>query len=243
MANSIQISILCASGRIASFGDNNVSERTTTTLQTSGTGLNQTSGVDLGNFLVGETIVAAFSTVTAGVAVSDTVSFMYAYVENADGSIAVPIEGGGNKSGCMPMLCRPVRVQVGMLLKAALAITDTTATDASLVAYCASGKTSVFTVNASTPDTKTAIVDITTGGTIGQSLAGQRIVKYYATFTGLYGINDDQGGNNFYYAESSQGQLKGTFFPQVVRGVSKIEMVPCNIPILQNDTLSVMWGS
>ena len=156
MANSIQVSVLCASGRIASFGDNNMAERTTTTLQTSGTGLNQTSGVDLGNFLVGETIVAAFATVTALTTVADTVGFMYAYVENADGSIAVPIEGGGNKSGCMPMLCRPVRVQVGMLLKGALAIVDTTASDASLVAYCASGKTSVFTV-AAVADTKTAI--------------------------------------------------------------------------------------
>ena len=129
-----------------------------------------------------------------------------------------------------------------MLLKGALAITDATATDASLVAYCASGKTSVFTV-AAVADTKTAMVDITTGGTIGQSLAGQRVVKYYATFTNLYGINDDQGGNNFYYAESSQGQLKGTFFPKGVRGFGKVEMIPCNIPILQNDTLSVMWGS
>jgi hypothetical protein len=242
MANSIQVSVLCASGRIASFGDNNMSERTTTTLQTSGTGLNQTSGIDLGNFLVGETIVAAFATCTAATTVADTVGFMYAFVENADGSIAVPIEGGGNKAGCMPMLCKPVRVQVGMLLKGALAIVDTTATDASLVAYCASGKTSVFTV-AAVADTKTAIVDVTTGGTIGQSLAGQRVVKYYATFTGIYGINDDQGGNNFYYAESSQGQLKGTFFPQVVRAPIKTEMVACNIPILQNDTLSVMWGS
>ena len=242
MANSIQVSVLCASGRIASFGDNNVTERTTTTLQTSGTGLNQTSGVDLGNFLVGETIVAAFGTVTAATTVADTVGLMYLYIENADGSIAVPIEGGGNKASSMPKLCRPVRVQVGMLLKGALAITDATATDASLVAYCASGKTSVFTV-AAVADTKTAIVDITTGGTIGQSLAGQRIVKYYATFTNLYGINDDQGGNNFFYAESSQGQLKGTFFPKGVRGFGKVEMIDANIPILQNDTLSVMWGS
>ena len=59
MANSIQVSVLCASGRIASFGDNNVTERTTTTLQTSGTGLNQTPDVDLGNFLVGETLLTA----------------------------------------------------------------------------------------------------------------------------------------------------------------------------------------
>ena len=242
MANSIQVSVLCASGRIASFGDNNVTERTTTTLQTSGTGLNQTSGVDLGNFLVGETIIAAFGTVTAATTVADTVGFMYAFVENADGSIAVPIEGGGNKASNMPMLCKPVRVQVGMLLKAALAIVDTSAADASLVAYCASGKTSVFTVTAG-EDSKTSIVDITTGGSIGQSLAGQRIVKYYATFTGLYGLNDAQSGNNFFFCESSQGQLKGTFFPQGVRGLARTEKIECNIPILQNDTLSVFWGS
>ena len=64
MANSIQVSVLCASGRVAVFADTNVTENTTTTLQTGGVGLNQTSGVDLGNFLVGETIVSAFATVT-----------------------------------------------------------------------------------------------------------------------------------------------------------------------------------
>jgi len=242
MVNSIQVSVLCASGRVAVFADTNVTENTTTTLQTGGVGLNQTSGVDLGNFLVGETIVSAFATVTAGTTASNTCAYSFGYIENPDGSIAVPIEGGGAYAGCMPMLCRPVRVTVGMLLKISLAQSDATNVQASVVAYCASGKTSVFTVTA-VADTKTAIVDITTGGTIGQSLAGQRVVKYYATFTNAYGINDDQGGNNFYYVESSQGQLKATMFPQVLALGWKSEMVPCNIPILQNDTLSVMWGS
>ena len=242
MAQSIQVSILCASGRVAVFADTNISENTTTTLQTGGVGLNQTSGIDLGNFLVGETITHAFGTCTAATTASATSTFLFGFVENPDGSIAVPIEGGGSVSGCMPALCRPIRVTVGMLLKVANSLADATNVQASLVAYCASGKTSVFTVTA-VADTKTAIVDITTGGSIGQSLAGQRVVKYYATFSNSNGVNDDQGGNNFYYVESSQGQLKATMFPKLPSLYAKVEMVPCNIPIMQNDTLSVMWGS
>lgn len=242
MANSIQVSVKCASGRVAVFSDTNVTENTLTTVTSGGVGLNQTSGIDLGNFLVGETITHAFATVTAATTASATAAFALGFVEQPDGSIAVPIEGGGSASGCMPMLCRPIRVTVGMLLKIMLAQSDASNVQASLVAYCASGKTSVFTVTA-VADTKTAIVDITTGGSIGQSLAGQTIVKYYATFTNSNGLNDDQGGNNFYYIESSQGTLKGTMFPVLASLYGKVEQVPTRIPILQNDTLSVMWGS
>lgn len=242
MAQSISVSVLCASGRVAVFADDSVAENTTTTLQTGGTGLNQTSGVDLGNFLVGETITHAFATVTAATTNAAVSSYLFGFIENPDGSIAVPIEGGGAFSSSMPALCRPIRVTVGMLLKIALAQSDASQVQASVVAYCASGKTSVFTVTA-VADTKTAIVDITTGGTIGQSLAGQRIVKYYATYPNSNGLNDDQGGNNFYYVESSQGQLKATMFPINAFSYGKTKLIESNIPILQNDTLSVMWGS
>lgn len=242
MAQSIQVSVLCASGRVAVFSDNSVSENTTTTIQTGGTGLNQTSGIDLGNFLVGETITHAFGTVTAGTTNAAVSSYLFGFIENPDGSIAIPVEGGGSMSSCMPALCRPLRVSVGMLLKIALAQADNAQVQASVVAYCASGKTSVFTVSAG-DSAKTAIVDITTGGTIGQSLAGQRIVKYYATYPNSNGLNDDQSGNNFYYIESSQGQLKATLFPTNAFSFAKVVQVPCNIPIMQNDTLSVMWGS
>ena len=242
MANSIQVSVLCQSGRVAVFSDDNVSAKTTTTLQTGGVGLNQTSGVDLGNFLVGETIIAAYGTVQAATTVGAFASYLLGFIENPDGSIAVPIEGGGNNTSDMPMLCKPVRVTVGMLLKIQMDVSSTSTVSASVVAYCASGKTSVFNVQAGA-DARTAIVDITTGGSIGQSLSNQRIVKYYATFDALYGANDAQDGLNFFFIESSQGQLKSTLFPTNAKGPQRTVLVECNIPIAQNDTLSVTWGS
>jgi hypothetical protein len=242
MTNSIQVVVQCASGRTMSFGVTDVTDNTLTTLVTQGVGLNQTSAIDLGNALPGETIVRAYGTVTAATTASITVSYNFGYIENSDGSIALPIEGGGCLSGDMPSVCRPLRVTVGMLLKAQLNVATATSKSASLVAYCASGKTAVFNVTA-VADTKTEMVDVITGGTIGQSLAGQRIIKSYATFSNLYGLNDDQGGNNFYFMENAQGQLKGTFFPVLANGYGQVKMVDSGIPVLQNDSLSVTWGS
>ena len=242
MAHGIQTIVQCASGRVMSFGNVDLTDNTTTTLVTQGIGLNQTAGIDLGNALVGETVVSAFSTVTSATTGSPVVAYNFGYIENPDGSIAVPIEGGGPLSSGMEKLCRPIRITVGMLLKVRLNVASATSKSATLVAYCASGKTAVLNVTA-VADTKTEMVDVITGGTIGQSLAGQRIIKTYATFSNIYGLNDDQGGNNFYFMENAQGQLKGAFFPGLLSQYGKVDMVDSGIPVLQNDSLSVTWGS
>jgi len=242
MANSIQVVVKCASGRIMVFGDTNVTASTTTTLQSQGVGLNFTNGIDLGNALTGETITHAFGTVTAATTTSFTVAYLFGYIENPDGSIAVPIEGGGSSSSCMPKLVKPLRVQVGMLLKIQLAVSSATAVKASYVAYCQSGKCSVFQVSA-VADTETEIVDVVTGGSIGQSLAGQTILYSYATFPNSNGLNDDQAGNNFFFIEGSSGQLKDCIFPKAAKGNQKVSPLMGALRIEQNDTLKVTWGS
>ncbi len=242
MANSVQCIVKCASGRVMSFGDTSVAANTTTTLQTQGIGLNQTGSVDLGNALVGETILGAYMTVTAATSVSHTVSYLFGYIENPDGSISTPIEGGGCYSSCMPKLVRPHRVRVGDLLKMQLDVSSSTSVKANYVALTASGKCSVFQVTA-VADTETEIVDLQTGGTIGQSLAGQTIIAGYATFPNLYGLNDDQGGNNFFFIENAQGQLKDAIFPSNPKGQGKVEMLRYPLRIGQNDVLKVTWGS
>ncbi len=242
MANSVQCIVKCASGRVMSFGDTDVTGSTTTTLKTQGIGLNQTGSIDLGNALVGETITNAFMTVTGATTASITVSYLFGFIENPDGSIAVPVEGGGCYSGCMPALVRILRVSVGMLLKMQLAVSNSTSARASYVAYAASGKCSVFQV-AAVADPETEIVDLQTGGSIGQSMAGQTIVGGYVTFPNLYGVNDDQGGNNFFFIENSQGQLKDALFPVNAKEYAKVEMLRYPLRINQNDVLKVTWGS
>jgi hypothetical protein len=242
MANSIQVVVKCQSGRVMVFGDTNVTASTTTTLKSQGVGLNQTDNIDLGNALVGETITHAFGTVTAATTTSFTVAYLFGVIENPDGSLAVPIEGGGSSSSCMPKLVRPLRVQVGMLLKVQLAVSSATAVKASFVTYTSSGKCNVFQVSA-VADTETEITDLFTGGSIGQSLANQVITYSYATYPNSNGLNDDQAGNNFFFIEDSAGQLKDAIFPKCAKGNQKVSPLMGALRIMQNDTLKVTWGS
>ena len=82
-----------------------------------------------------------------------------------------------------------------------------------------------------------------TGGSIGQSLAGQTIVYSYATFPNSNGLNDDQAGNNFFFIEGSSGQLKDCIFPKAAKGNQKVSPLMGALRIEQNDTLKVTWGS
>jgi len=242
MANVVQAVFQCASGRYVSFSDTSVTDNTTTTLKTGGVGLNQTANLDFGNALVGETVVAGFIMTNAGTTGSVAATFSFGYIENPDGSVAVPVQGGGCYSNQLPMLCKPIRVTVGMLLKCQTTTSDATEVKANVAVVCASGKSAIFQVSA-VADTETEIVDLITGGSIGQSLANQRIVKMYATFGNLYGLNDDGGGNSFFFIESPQGQLKGAIMPINAREGWYAEYSNYGIPIGQNDTLKVTWGS
>jgi len=242
MANVVQAVFQCASGRYVSFSDTSVTDNTTTTIKTGGVGLNQTSGLDFGDALVGEVVVAGFVATNAATSGSVAATFSFAYIENPDGSVAVPVQGGGCYANQLPQLCRPIRVTVGMILKCQTTTSDATEVKANVAIYCASGKSAIMQVSA-VADTETEIVDLITGGSIGQSLAGQRIVKMYSTFGNLYGSNDDGGGNCFFFIESPQGQLKGATFPVNAREGWYADYGMYSIPIGQNDTLKVTWGS
>jgi hypothetical protein len=125
---------------------------------------------------------------------------------------------------------------------------------ASMAVYCASGKSAIFAVKA-VDATKTSMVDVLTGATIGQSLAGQRIVCSYQGYPALKGLNDNQAGNSGFYIESSDGALKLMISPSGAGGTSDgicsgnytggslpwVEYAVA-IPIGQNDGLSVMAG-
>jgi len=83
------------------------------------------------------------------------------------------------------------------------------------------------------------------GSTIGEALAGETIVKYYATYASQKGLNDNQSGNSAFYVESSDGQLKYMFPPETgTEFDGGVSLGYCRVPvrIQQNDSLSVMAG-
>ena len=97
------------------------------------------------------------------------------------------------------------------------------------------------------------MTDVLTGGTIGQSLAGERIVCSYQGYPANKGLNDNQAGNSGFYIESSDGALKLMISPATqtnnegshgnyTEGSLPYVEYAVAIPIGQNDTLSVMAG-
>ena len=125
---------------------------------------------------------------------------------------------------------------------------------ASMACYTASGRSAIFAVK-TVDAVKTSMVDVLTAGSIGQSLAGQRIVCSYQIYAGGKGLNDNQAGNSGYYIESSDGALKLMVSPTSPSAATSVGSSPdylqgtgpwveyaVPVSIAQNDTLSVMAG-
>ncbi len=179
-------------------------------------------------------------------------AFAYAYLLGPTGEMLCPVQGGDYSGVGLPRLKRPVRCVPGVKLFAAWDEAGDQVSLASMAVYCASGKSAIFSIKA-VADTKTSMTDVLTGGTVGQSLAGERIVCSYQTYPATKGLNDDQGGNSGFYIESSDGALKLMIPPiagngaganggNYTQGASAYAEYPVAIPIGQNDSLSVMAG-
>ena len=241
-------------GTFGSFANANVTDETVTEIQTGGTGINQVSGVSIGQAFSGKTCVALSLQVQGDDAI--TGSFCFGYLLSPQGQMLCPVQGGTYTGVGLPKLKRPVMMSPGVKL---FAMSDTSAdavSQASMAVYTTSGKSAIFTVKA-VDATKTAMVDTLTGATVGQSLAGERIVCSYQTYAGSKGVNDNQAGNSGYYIEGADGQLK-LMIPPVGAGSSTNSNAGASgnylggnspwvdyavaIPIGQNDTLSVMAG-
>ena len=248
MATAIYAFGQFSDGTFGSFANANVTAETATEIQTGGVGINQASGVSIGQAFAGKTLVACSLLVQTDDAQTGT--FSYGYLLGPTGEMLCAVQGGDFTGTGVAQLKRPVRMAPGVKLFAAFDPVGDQVSLASMAVYCASGKSAIFSVKA-VDAVKTAMVDVLTGASIGQSLAGQRIVCSYQTYPASKGLNDNQLGNSGFYIESSDGALK-CMVPPVVGGPtnggsnglngSPWQEYAVAIPIGRNDTLSVMAG-
>jgi hypothetical protein len=253
MATALYAFAQFSDGTFGSFANASVTAETATEIQTGGVGINQVSGVSIGQAFAGKTLVACSIQVQTDDAI--TGAFSYGYLLGPTGTMLCPVQGGNYSGVGLPRLKRPVRMAPGVKLYGAFDTGADAVSLATMAVYCASGKSAIFAVKA-VDATKTSMTDILTGGTIGQSLAGERIVCSYQGYPANKGLNDNQAGNAGFYIESSDGQLKLMVNPSSGAGASTatgaagdyiqgalpwVEYA-VSIPIAQNDTLSVMAG-
>ena len=250
MATAIYAFAQFSDGTFGSFANASVTAETATEIQTGGVGINQASGVSLGQAFSGKVLVACSVLVQADDAQNG--AFSYAYILGPTGEMLCPIQGGDYSGIGLPRLKRHVRCVPGVKLFAAWDEAGDAVSLASMACYTASGKSAIFSVKA-VDATKTSMVDVLTGGTVGQSLAGERIVCSYQTYPATKGLNDNQAGNSGFYIESSDGALKLMISPvtgngaganggNYTQGSSAWAEYPVAIPIGQNDSMSVMAG-
>ncbi len=241
MANVVQISVRFASGKVGSLYNSSVTDNTTTEITTGGTGLNQTGSLSFGQAFVGETITHIGATVEGNAASA----FNVCYLESGIGTVLYPIQISGGGAGQMHPVLFPIKVAVGQQVQARVSTSDATEKDACMAVICSDRTCAVFQVTA-VADTKTEMTNLLSSTTtFGQTLAGKQITHAYATFTNSGGLNDDGGGNNFFYAENSAGILKGTWYTDApvnqTGHPARWQTLPCSVD--QNDSLYVMWGS
>lgn len=236
MATAIYIYCRFSDGTYGYLGNTDVTAGSSgEEIQTGGTNLAQVSGVSVGQAFVGKTMThAAASVNTAG---ANTGAGIWAGLKNPDGSYAVPIQIGGQTFGDLPQLVRPVKMTTGMKAFAAWQASADSATKvAAFFGYATDGYTDLLFADM-VDATKTELVNAS-GATLGQSFSGKTLACYYATYGGLYGLNEAGAGNSALYVEAPDGALKGLVPACNVSGSGAEQTTPyVKIPISigQND--------
>ena len=228
-------------GTFASLLKEGATSATVTELTTGGTGLNQVSGVSIGQAYQGKTAIAVhISCMKDGTQTSPGSGdgFSHGYFLGPDGKIICVVQGGGGASSGLNPLSKPVRMQTGVTLQAAfVAATDGVVLGA-LSVYCTDGTSDVFTATG-VDATATSMVN-KDGSTIGQALAGKVISKGLATYNATKGLNEDGAGVGAFFIESAEGQLKMMFPPGQGNGSIPAPWIPAyGTRINQNDTLTI----
>ena len=129
------------------------------------------SAQNVGDFAPGKTVVSAL------VSCDNGVGFCYILSMGLVAAI-IPWSVKGAVSDRSPALCQPYTLRAGDIVR----VMNNTAADreAAMAVYTASGTSRIFKVTASSGTTN-ELVDLQTGNSIGDTLQGQRITKWFGT--------------------------------------------------------------
>jgi len=239
MATDIMGFVKFSDGTMGSFLKEGATAETVTSLPTGGNGINQVSGVEIGQAYNGKVAVACI--VNCQTDSATTACFAYGYFLDPQGKIMTVVQGGGSDTPGLPALPRPVVMTPGVTLNATFdALADAVAL-ASLGVCCTDGSADAFFIKA-VGDTATELVN-KDGNGIGKALVG-KVIKYaYATYSATNGLNDDGGGFGGLYIQDAGGQLKMVFPISKGKGAVASPFTPgYGTTIMQNDVAYVNAG-
>jgi len=129
------------------------------------------TAAEVGDFAPGKTVVGGLISCDNGV------GFAYILSQGLVAAI-IPWSVKGAVTDGQPALCQPYTLKAGDIVRCM----NNTAADreAAVAVYTARGVSRIFTVTASSGTTN-ELVDLQTGNSIGDTLQGDRIVKWYGT--------------------------------------------------------------
>jgi len=239
MATDIMAFVKFSDGTMGSFLKTGATAETVTTLPTGGNGINQVSGVEIGQAYNGKVAIAC--NVICQTDSATTACFSYGYFLDPQGKIMTVVQGGGSQTTNLPALPRPIRLAPGVTLNATFDELSDAASLASLGVCCTDGTADAFFIKA-VADTATEMVN-KDGNGIGKALVG-KVIKYaYATYAATNGLNDDGGGFGGLYIQDAGGQLKMVFPAGNGKGELAAPFTPgYGTTIMQNDVLYVNAG-
>ena len=129
------------------------------------------TAAEVGDFAPGKTVIGGLISCDNGV------GFAYILSQGLVAAI-IPWSVKGAVTDGQPALCQPYTLKAGDIVRCM----NNTAADreAAVAVYTARGVSRIFTVTASSGTTN-ELVDLQTGNSIGDTLQGDRIVKWYGT--------------------------------------------------------------
>lgn len=239
MATNASIIAKFSDGSVTYFR-NAVTLDTATEVLSDGSGLvNQAGGLSFGQISQGKT--CTHLAVKIQTDTNNTGAFGYCSIVGVGGEIIGAAQGTGSAGAGLPRLKRPVRCTTGQkLFVFAQAVADAVQY-ASLAVYCASGKVQIFQ-GLGVDATDVSMVSVISGLTLGEALAGEQVVCYYATYSASFGVADTgiADGVNAIFAESSNGQLKSMMYCGKGNPDSQmVDFVEDSFRVNQNDTLTL----
>ncbi len=213
--NTVVGSLTCSDGTTiplkAEIAEGTESDLTTDTVYT-------VSAQNVGDYAPGKVITAGFIGCDNG--------FSYAYILS-QGLIAAVIPGGvKGVQQDVPPLCAPYQLKAGDKVRV---LNETAAArDAAMWAYTASGVSRIFVVTPTGAATN-ELIDLQTSNSIGDTLQGQRIVKWAGT-----SIDGSKIETSGFYVVDALGNVVGAC-PVANPSKDQAQFVPAyNVPVALN---------